>query len=272
MASVTRTHWPALPAALKRRPSTNLPSSYRGMALEVSGHDLQQPLSGPAPLVSANSVPAALNALPDHAMLKIIAACSARQAAVPELKAVRGLDGLCKAVQQQLCRLRPIVRVRVGSLGVAQRLSWLYKRQMVGDLVFVREVRWTIPPAADGNTREADGWAACLFSSTSLIPVTWRPLAAGDPWRIVVWYTGELKTAVVAQVLWSSLALACLPPPSLSFTHTLPPLPPFPSAPTPLSCTPSLSLWFSLCYCCRRPGEASGRALDRRPTQRHACP
>ena len=77
-------------------------------------------------------VPAALNALPDHAMLKIITACGTRHTAVPELKAVRGLDGLCKDVQLQLCRLRPVVRVRVGNLGVAQRLSWLHKRQTTG--------------------------------------------------------------------------------------------------------------------------------------------
>ena len=82
--------------------------------------------------LNQDSVPAALTSLPDHAMLKIITACGTRHTAVPELKAVRGLDGLCKDVQLQLCRLRPVVRVRVGSLGVAQRLSWLHKRQMAG--------------------------------------------------------------------------------------------------------------------------------------------
>ena len=129
-------------------------------------------------VLNQESAPAALISLPDHAMLKIITACGTRHTAAPELKAVRGLDGLCKDVQLQLCRLRPVVRVRVGSLGVAQRLSWLQKRQMAG--------KGHLPPV--------------LCHPTSLTPDTW-PLAAGDPWRIVVCYTGELKTAVVAQVL-----------------------------------------------------------------------
>ena len=174
MASGTRTLWPAL----KRRPSANYPRAQRGMTLEGSGHDLQQSLTDPAPLLVSAEVPAALSALPDHAMLKIIAACTMRHTAVPELKAVRGLDGLCKDVQQQLCRLRPIVRVRVGSLGVAQNFSWLQKRQLAG--------KGHLPPV--------------LCHPNSLTPAP-GPLAAGDPWRIVVCYTGELKTAVVAQVL-----------------------------------------------------------------------
>eukprot|EP00964_Phaeocystis_antarctica_P108393 scaffold72998_cov65-Phaeocystis_antarctica.AAC.8 len=130
-------------------------------------------------------------------MLKIITACGTRHTAVPELKAVRGLDGLCKDVQLQLCRLRPVVRVRVGNLGVAQRLS--------------------------------------------------RPVAH----RGVVHERAEDGRGG---------------PGSLALTHTHACLPPSPLAPTPLS------LWPSLCCCRRRPGEGGGRALDRRPAQRHACP
>ena len=53
--------------------------------------------------------------------MKIIAACSEAHIAVPELEAVSGLQCLCKEVRRQLYRLRPIVRVRVGNLAVAQR-------------------------------------------------------------------------------------------------------------------------------------------------------
>lgn len=130
MPSASATFLPrpaARPAALKR-----LPTYQKKADLQVP------PVHESATLVpslrhsAVSAEPAALSALPDNAMLNIIAACSTRHAIVPELKAVRGLDCLCKVVQQQLCRLRPIVRVRVGSIGVAQRLSWLHKRQMPG--------------------------------------------------------------------------------------------------------------------------------------------
>lgn len=68
---------------------------------------------------------AALHALPDDALLSIIAACtdvSLRHLAVPRLEAVSGLGRLCEDLHRQLHRLRPLVGVHVRSLTVAQRL------------------------------------------------------------------------------------------------------------------------------------------------------
>ena len=66
-----------------------------------------------------------LDALPDDALLSIVAACtdvSLRHLAVPRLEAVSGLGRLCKDLRRQLHRLRPLVGVHVRSLTVAQRL------------------------------------------------------------------------------------------------------------------------------------------------------
>ena len=68
---------------------------------------------------------AALDALPDDALLSIITACTdvlLRHIAVPKLEAVCGLGRLCKDLRRQLYRLRPLVGVHVRSLTVAQRL------------------------------------------------------------------------------------------------------------------------------------------------------
>ena len=68
---------------------------------------------------------AALDALPDDALLSIITACTdvlLRHTAVPKLEAVCGLGRLCKDLRRQLYRLRPLVGVHVRSLTVAQRL------------------------------------------------------------------------------------------------------------------------------------------------------
>ena len=67
---------------------------------------------------------AALDMLPDDLMLHIIAACG--RAFPPGLGAVYGLDCLCKAVLQQLHRLRPVVRVQVRFLltrGLSEHLA-----------------------------------------------------------------------------------------------------------------------------------------------------
>ena len=218
-----------LPAALKRLPT------YQKKADLHESAPLVPSLSHSA--VSAE--PAALSTLPDNAMLNIIAACSTRHAIVPELKAVRGLCGLCKVVQQQLCRLRPIVRVRVGSIGVAQRLSWLHKRQMPG--------KGNLP--LSGHDR-----SAVYLSLTAGRLHCWPVVVAGDPWRIVVWYTGELKTTVVAQVRWP-LAHACLPR-SLSLTQT--------PAPIHHQAQPLHTLSLAHCYCRRRPQakQAGVRSID----------
>ena len=70
---------------------------------------------------------AALDSLPDDLLRQIIASCGdghkAAPYAVPQLKAVNGLGSLCKDVLQQLYRLRPVVRVHVRSLAVAQHLA-----------------------------------------------------------------------------------------------------------------------------------------------------
>ena len=70
---------------------------------------------------------AALDALPDDALLSIITACtdvSLRHIAVPKLEALSGLGRVCKALRRQLYRLRPLVGVHVRrrSPTVAQRL------------------------------------------------------------------------------------------------------------------------------------------------------
>ena len=69
---------------------------------------------------------AALDALPDDVLLKIISACTdalLRHVTVPKLEAVKGLSSASKEVRRQLYRLRPLVGVQVTrSLTVAQRL------------------------------------------------------------------------------------------------------------------------------------------------------
>ena len=66
---------------------------------------------------------ASLGALLDDVLLLIIEACSDGHLTLPELDAVRGLGYLCKDVLQQLHRLRPVVRMQVHNLEVAQRLA-----------------------------------------------------------------------------------------------------------------------------------------------------
>ena len=60
-----------------------------------------------------------LASFPDDAFLLVVAACGDTEDGVPLLEAVKGLGGLCKGIQQQLCRLRPLVGVR--SLAGVQR-------------------------------------------------------------------------------------------------------------------------------------------------------
>ena len=87
------------------------------------------------------------------------------------------------------------MRVRVGSIGVAQRLSWLHKRQMPG--------KGNLPLSGHGRL------AVYPLSNSWPFVLVIGLVVAGDPWRIVVWYTGELKTTVVAQVR-CPLAHVCL--------------------------------------------------------------
>jgi len=237
-ASATLPRPAALPAALKRLPTYQKKADL----LVPHVHESCTTRAKPEPLVpslnhsAVGGELAALSSLPDNAMLNIIAACSTRHAIVPELKAVRGLNGLCKVVQQQLCRLRPIVRVRVGSIGVARRLSWLHKRQMPGkgNLLLSGHGRLAVYPLSNS-------WPFVLVIGL---------VVAGDPWRIVVWYTGELKTTVVAQVR-CPLAHVCLPrSDSLSLTHT--PAPIRPQGPPPYA----LFLWpTATAVAARRPSK-----------------
>ena len=60
-----------------------------------------------------------LASFPDDEFLLVVAACGDTEDGVPLLEAVKGLGGLCKGMQQQLRRLRPLVGVR--SLAVVQR-------------------------------------------------------------------------------------------------------------------------------------------------------
>ena len=71
---------------------------------------------------------ASLGALLDDVLLLIIEACSDGHLTLPELDAVRGLGYLCKDVLQQLHRLRPVVRMQVHNLEVAQRLARITHR------------------------------------------------------------------------------------------------------------------------------------------------
>ena len=68
---------------------------------------------------------AALDSLPDDVLLLIIVACKGLNGhlVLPELDAVSGLGCLCKDVLQQLHRLRPIARLQIRSLSVAQHLA-----------------------------------------------------------------------------------------------------------------------------------------------------
>ena len=66
---------------------------------------------------------AGLDSLPDDVLLLIIVACGNGHLVLPELDAVSGLGCLCKDVLQQLHRLRPIARLQIRSLSVAQHLA-----------------------------------------------------------------------------------------------------------------------------------------------------